>query len=92
MLIGQRNFPLCISYCWENFKSFNVRVYREVIAELKEAGASRIQFDEPTLVLDLDSHQLEAFTKAYSDLESSISGFDVLIETYFADVPAEAYK
>ncbi|XP_008789650.2 5-methyltetrahydropteroyltriglutamate--homocysteine methyltransferase 1-like [Phoenix dactylifera] len=67
-------------------------VYKEVIAELKAAGASWIQFDEPTLVMDLDAHQLEAFTKAYSELESSFSGLNVLIETYFADVPAEAYK
>ncbi|KAG6537886.1 hypothetical protein ZIOFF_002989 [Zingiber officinale] len=67
-------------------------VYKEVIAELKEAGASWIQFDEPTLVKDLESYQIEAFTKAYSELESSLSGLDVLIETYFADVPAETYK
>lgn len=65
---------------------------REVVAELKAAGASWIQFDEPTLVLDLDAHKLEAFTHAYSELESSLSGLNVLIETYFADVPAEAYK
>ncbi|KAH7661579.1 5-methyltetrahydropteroyltriglutamate--homocysteine S-methyltransferase protein [Dioscorea alata] len=67
-------------------------VYKEVIAELKTAGASWIQFDEPTLVMDLDSHQLQAFTEAYSELESSFSGLNVLIETYFADVPAKAYK
>ncbi|KAM0943579.1 putative 5-methyltetrahydropteroyltriglutamate--homocysteine S-methyltransferase [Dioscorea sansibarensis] len=67
-------------------------VYKEVISELKAAGASWIQFDEPTLVLDLQSHHLQAFTEAYSELESSFSGLNVLIETYFADVPAEAYK
>ncbi|KAK6926457.1 Cobalamin-independent methionine synthase MetE, C-terminal/archaeal, partial [Dillenia turbinata] len=67
-------------------------IYKEVIAELKAAGATWIQFDEPTLVKDLDSHQLEAFTHAYSELESSFSGLNVLIETYFADVPADAYK
>lgn len=67
-------------------------VYKEVIGELKAAGASWIQFDEPTLILDLDAHQLEAFTRAYSELESSFAGLSVLIETYFADVPAEAYK
>lgn len=66
--------------------------FREVIAELKAAGASWIQFDEPTLVTDLKSHQLEAFTKAYAELESSLSGFDVLVETYFADIPGDAYK
>ncbi|KAM3398024.1 5-methyltetrahydropteroyltriglutamate-homocysteine methyltransferase isoform X1 [Capsicum galapagoense] len=67
-------------------------VYKEVIAELKAAGTSWIQFDEPTLVKDLDSHQLQAFSHAYSELELSLSGLNVLIETYFADVPAEAFK
>jgi len=42
--------------------------------------------------MDLDAHQLHAFAQAYSELESSLSGLNVLIETYFADVPAEAYK
>lgn len=67
-------------------------VYKEVVAELKGAGASWIQFDEPTLVMDLDAHQLQAFSHAYSQLESSLSGLNVLIETYFADVPSEAFK
>lgn len=67
-------------------------IYKEVISELKAAGASWIQFDEPTLVKDLESHQLQAFTSAYSALESSLSGLNVIIETYFADIPAAAYK
>ncbi|KAK6144153.1 hypothetical protein DH2020_020973 [Rehmannia glutinosa] len=67
-------------------------VYKEVVAELKAAGASWIQFDEPTLVMDLESHKLHAFTHAYEELESSLSGLNVLIETYFADLPAEAYN
>ncbi|KAL9228644.1 hypothetical protein vseg_004199 [Gypsophila vaccaria] len=67
-------------------------VYKEVISELKAAGASWIQFDEPKLVMDLDSHELHAYTLAYSELESSLSGLNVLIETYFADVPAEAFR
>lgn len=67
-------------------------LFREVISELKAAGATWIQFDEPTLVLDLDSHKYEAFKNAYAALESTLSGLNVLVETYFADVPAEAYK
>ncbi|KAI4325569.1 hypothetical protein MLD38_030954 [Melastoma candidum] len=67
-------------------------VYKEVISELKAAGASTIQLDEPTLVLDLDSTKLKAFTDAYASLESSFSGLNVIVETYFADVPEEAYK
>ncbi|TXG74988.1 hypothetical protein ES332_1Z024900v1 [Gossypium tomentosum] len=69
-----------------------IPIYKEVISELKAAGASWIQFDEPTLVLDLDSQQLQAFTAAYADLESTLSGLNVLIETYFADLTPEAYK
>ncbi|XVF69328.1 hypothetical protein PTKIN_Ptkin11bG0072000 [Pterospermum kingtungense] len=67
-------------------------IYKEVVTELKAAGATWIQFDEPTLVLDLESHQLQAFIDAYSELESSVSGLNVLIETYFADVSVETYK
>ncbi|GLT78252.1 hypothetical protein SLA2020_497920 [Shorea laevis] len=67
-------------------------IYKEVISELKAAGASWIQFDEPTLVLDLESHKLQAFSDAYAELESTLSGLNVLIETCFADIPAEAYK
>ncbi|KAA8543953.1 hypothetical protein F0562_021870 [Nyssa sinensis] len=67
-------------------------VYKEVVSELKAAGATWIQFDEPTLVMDLDSHKLQAFTHAYSELESALSGLNILVETYFADIPAEAYK
>ncbi|CAI9289677.1 hypothetical protein Lser_V15G28588 [Lactuca serriola] len=67
-------------------------IYKEVIAELKAAGASWIQFDEATLVKDLEPYQLEAFTKAYSDLESTCSGLNVIVATYFADIPADAFK
>ncbi|XP_050369683.1 5-methyltetrahydropteroyltriglutamate--homocysteine methyltransferase isoform X2 [Argentina anserina] len=66
-------------------------VYKEVVAELKEAGAQWVQLDEPTLVWDLDADQLQAFTHAYSELESSLSGLNVLIETYFADVTSDTY-
>ncbi|XP_031258501.1 5-methyltetrahydropteroyltriglutamate--homocysteine methyltransferase 1 [Pistacia vera] len=67
-------------------------VYKEVISELKAAGATWIQFDEPMLVMDLESHKLQAFTEAYAELESTLSGLNVLVETYFADIPAEAFK
>ncbi|CAN8269853.1 unnamed protein product [Cochlearia groenlandica] len=67
-------------------------VYKEVIAELKGAGATWIQFDEPLFVMDLEAHKLEAFSGAYAELESTLSGLNVLVETYFADIPAEAYK
>ena len=73
-------------------QSYFVKYFRKVVVDLKAAGATWVQFDEPTLVKDLDAHQLQAFTHAYAELESSLSGLNVLIETYFADIPAEAYK
>ncbi|KAL9663386.1 hypothetical protein QQ045_018772 [Rhodiola kirilowii] len=82
----EKNFPLL------TLLEKILPIYKEVIGELKAAGAPWIQFDEPTLVKDLDAHQLPAFAEAYAGLESSLSGLNVLIETYFADVPAEAYK
>ncbi|XP_008775707.1 5-methyltetrahydropteroyltriglutamate--homocysteine methyltransferase 1-like isoform X2 [Phoenix dactylifera] len=69
-----------------------IPVYKEVVSELKAAGATWVQLDEPTLVLDLDSDQLKAFTDAYTQLEESLHGLNVLVETYFADVPADAYR
>ncbi|KAF6150699.1 hypothetical protein GIB67_020782 [Kingdonia uniflora] len=69
-----------------------IPVYKEVLAELKVAGATWVQIDEPTLVMDLDYHKLKAFTEAYEQLEDALSGFSVIIETYFADLLAEAYK
>jgi 5-methyltetrahydropteroyltriglutamate--homocysteine methyltransferase len=66
-------------------------IYKEVISELKEAGASWIQLDEPKLVMDIESSQYDAFKKAYAVL-GEVSGAKLLVETYFTDLPAEAYK
>ncbi|KAL4318174.1 hypothetical protein GQ457_18G005660 [Hibiscus cannabinus] len=100
VLIGPLSYILLSKAAKDVDKSFSllsliekiVPVYKEVVAELKAAGATWIQFDEPSLVMDLDTLQLQTFTKAYSELESSFSGLNVLIETYFADVPIQTYK
>ncbi|XP_010454416.1 PREDICTED: 5-methyltetrahydropteroyltriglutamate--homocysteine methyltransferase 3, chloroplastic isoform X2 [Camelina sativa] len=80
------------SFCLLSLIDKILPVYKEVLADLKSAGARWIQFDEPILVMDLDTSQLQAFCDAYSHMESSLAGLNVLIATYFADVPAEAYK
>ena len=61
-------------------------MYREVITELKAAGATWIQLDEPVLVMDLEGHKLQAFTGAYAELESTLSGLNVLVETYLLEL------
>ncbi|CAN8244245.1 unnamed protein product [Cochlearia groenlandica] len=80
------------SFCLLSLIDKILPVYIDVLSDLKAAGARWIQFDEPILVMDLDTSQLQAFSDAYSHLESSLAGLNVLIATYFADVPAEAYK
>lgn len=67
-------------------------IYKQVLCELEAAGATWVQLDEPQLVMDLQAHQVEAFVKAYNYLESASSGLKLLVETYFADIPAETYK
>ncbi|KAK6942463.1 Cobalamin-independent methionine synthase MetE, N-terminal, partial [Dillenia turbinata] len=67
-------------------------IYNEALTELKQAGATWVQLDEPVLVMDLDANALKAFTDAYSKLESTLSGLNVIVETYFADVTPEAFK
>ncbi|XP_068669777.1 5-methyltetrahydropteroyltriglutamate--homocysteine methyltransferase 2-like [Aristolochia californica] len=69
-----------------------IPVYKEVLEDLKAAGATWVQFDEPTLVLDLDFNQLQAFVDAYAQLDEALFGLSAIVETYFADIPAEAYK
>ncbi|KAJ7964840.1 5-methyltetrahydropteroyltriglutamate--homocysteine methyltransferase [Quillaja saponaria] len=61
-------------------------VYKEVVAELKAAGATWIQFDEPTLVKDLDAHQLQALTYAYTELGVTGYGFDLVRGTKTLDL------
>jgi 5-methyltetrahydropteroyltriglutamate--homocysteine methyltransferase len=67
-------------------------IYKEVMSELKAAGAAWVQLDEPFLVMDLQEHELRAFYKAYSYLEEELDDIKLVVETYFADVPVETYK
>ena len=64
----------------------------EVLGELKEFGATWIHFDEPLFVMDLEAHQLDAFSKSYSLLEEVLARAKFHVETYFVDVPIETYR
>ena len=58
---------------------------------MKEAGETWIQFDEPSLVMDLEAHYLNAFSNSYSFLKEVLVRTKLLVETYFADIPVETY-
>ncbi|KAK1282251.1 5-methyltetrahydropteroyltriglutamate--homocysteine methyltransferase [Acorus calamus] len=100
VLIGPVSYLLLSKSAKDVDKSFSILsllekiipIYKEVLDELKTSGVTWVQFDEPVLVMDLDSHTLNAFLDAYAQLEESFSGLNVLVQTYFADVPPETYK
>ncbi|CAN3353412.1 5-methyltetrahydropteroyltriglutamate--homocysteine methyltransferase [Diutina catenulata] len=60
-------------------------VYKELLQQLKAAGATEVQLDEPVLVLDLDEATQAKFASAYAALQ----GDDlpkITLATYFGTV------
>lgn len=60
-------------------------VYKELLAKLKEAGATEVQIDEPVLVLDLPEKIQKQFKVAYDALVAETSPA-IVLATYFGDV------
>lgn len=56
-------------------------VYQELIASLAKAGAEWVQIDEPILVTELETVWRDAFTTAYTALETK--AVKLLLATYF---------
>ncbi|POS73501.1 Cobalamin-independent synthase [Diaporthe helianthi] len=64
-----------------------VPVYEELLTQLKQAGASTVQIDEPILVLDLPSKAKTAFKPTYEKLASLGDKIPNLVfTTYFGDI------
>lgn len=61
-------------------------VYRNLLIQLKSAGARSVQIDEPVLVLDLPIPVKEAFKRAYTELFSSSELPELALATYFGDI------
>ncbi|MBW8685049.1 5-methyltetrahydropteroyltriglutamate--homocysteine S-methyltransferase [Chitinophaga rhizophila] len=61
-------------------------VYIQVLQSLQAAGATWIQLDEPTLVLDLTPEQQDLFRQAYTRLREAVPGLKLLLTTYFGSL------
>ncbi|CDO95006.1 unnamed protein product [Kluyveromyces dobzhanskii CBS 2104] len=61
-------------------------LYAQILKKLADAGAKSVQFDEPTLVLDLPAEVQAAFNKAYSYLASQEGLPEITLATYFGTV------
>ncbi|MBI3336255.1 5-methyltetrahydropteroyltriglutamate--homocysteine S-methyltransferase [Candidatus Peregrinibacteria bacterium] len=58
-------------------------VFGEVLQTLNAQGAEWVQLDEPTLVLDLEPKQQQAFVHAYQRLRQDAGDLNILLGTYF---------
>ncbi|KAI0796727.1 5-methyltetrahydropteroyltriglutamate-homocysteine S-methyltransferase [Abortiporus biennis] len=56
-------------------------VYKQLLADLKSAGAEWVQIDEPILVLDVAANYEKQFTTAYADLAPVAP--KILLATYY---------
>ncbi|MDR1338686.1 MAG: 5-methyltetrahydropteroyltriglutamate--homocysteine S-methyltransferase [Prevotellaceae bacterium] len=61
-------------------------VYKEVLDNLKKAGATYVQMDEPCLALDLDDPAKQAFGEAYCYFAQECPGIKVLLASYFGEL------
>jgi 5-methyltetrahydropteroyltriglutamate--homocysteine methyltransferase len=59
-------------------------VYSQLLVELRQAGASWVQIDEPCLSQDLPVEVLEALEDAYQKLSQAAPGLKLLLASYFA--------
>ena len=65
--------------------------YIKLVSQLAAAGAKVIEFDEPYLVRDLDSDDIDLFKEIYSLILSNKNGAKILLQTYFGDI-RDAYN
>jgi 5-methyltetrahydropteroyltriglutamate--homocysteine methyltransferase len=58
-------------------------VYKEVLIQLQQAGATYVQLDEPCLVLDLDERAKQSFRETYRYLSEKCPQLKIILTTYF---------
>lgn len=61
-----------------------VPAYETLLRELHAAGAREVQVDEPCLVLDRTTAELDAFAAAWTTLHAAAPGLELCLTTYFA--------
>ena len=65
--------------------------YIKLVSLLASSGAKVIEFDEPYLVRDLNSDDINLFKEIYSLILSNKNGAKILLQTYFGDI-RDAYN
>ena len=70
----------------DDFAEAIIRAYQELLAKCNEEQVEWLQFDEPSLVKDLDAEDIELFRRIYDNILSDAGKCRVLLQTYFGDV------
>ena len=60
--------------------------YVKLVSLLASKGAEFVEFDEPSLVKDLDASDIELFKSIYGTILGNKNGVKVLLQTYFGDI------
>ena len=60
--------------------------YVKLVKLLASVGAGIIEFDEPYLVRDLGSDEIELFKNIYNEILANKNGVKILLQTYFGDI------
>jgi len=62
------------------------KAYSEILTEFNKLGAEWVQFDEPMLVTDMTSQDIQLFKGLLSEILIAKGNVKVLLQTYFGDV------
>ncbi len=69
-----------------NVSSALTEEYVKLVKLLSSVGAGLIEFDEPYLVRDLDSEDIELFKEIYTKILADKGEVKILLQTYFGDI------
>lgn len=70
----------------EDFADDVAEAYRQLIAECDEEDVEWLQFDEPSLVRDMDDDDKALFHRVYDRVFADRADCKILLQTYFGDV------
>ena len=69
-----------------DFADAAAKAYSDLLAELAKLGAEWVQFDEPSLVMDMTAEDKELFLSLYRKIIPNKGSVKILVQTYFGDV------
>ena len=70
----------------DNFVDDIIKAYQKLIEKCEESHIAWLQFDEPSLVQDMDGNDIKLFHKIYDAILPCAKNCKVLLQTYFGDV------